>query len=211
MFHDVVSLEEMLVMSPDHLTISCALVLLRLSCPCANFCANFSFSGCSFIQYLPNDSEGSLVLVIFKTLTAAHSTLAVSACLLLSLRNTMHTDYVDIPQPFKQDNVYIIKPYGLTSSDYAWFSTKLQFLQIQGSVRLFDRLTVTFFTAGFRVTFIQEPSVRDPFRQETNHSTTSHDLLHCFQAVLTTRSDRDTVKTIIRTVVWFLLQYCLRK
>jgi hypothetical protein len=135
----------MLVMIPDHLTITCALVLLRLSCPYANFCANFSFSGCSFIQYLPNDIKDSLVLVIFKTLTETHNTPAVSVCLLLSLRNTMHTDYVDIPQPFKQDNVYIIKPYGLSSSDYAWFSTKLQFLQIQGSV---------------------EPSVRDPFRQE---------------------------------------------
>jgi hypothetical protein len=152
--------------NPDHLTISYDLVLLLLSCPCANFCANFSFSGCSFIQYLPNDSKGSLVLVIFKTLAASHSTLTVSVCLFLSLWNTMHTDYVDIPQPFKQDNYYTIKPYDLPSSAYVWFSTMLQFLQTQGSVRFFGGLDAAFFTAGFRVAFIQEPSVRVPFRQE---------------------------------------------
>jgi hypothetical protein len=75
---------------------------------------------------------------------------------------------VDIPQPFKQDNCYTTKPYVLPSSAYAWFSTMHKFLQNQGSVRFFDGLvvTVTFFTTGFRVVFIQEPSVRDSFRQE---------------------------------------------
>jgi hypothetical protein len=78
----------------------------------------------------------------------------------------MHTDYVDIPQPFKQDNCYTINSYGLPSSPYAWFSTMRQFLQTQGSSRFFGGLAAAFFTAGFRVAFIQEPSVRDPFRQE---------------------------------------------
>jgi hypothetical protein len=78
----------------------------------------------------------------------------------------MHTDYVDIPQPFKQDNCYPIKPYGLSSSAYAWFSTMHHFLQTQGSARFFGGLAAAFFTDGFRVAFIQAPSVRDSFRQE---------------------------------------------
>jgi hypothetical protein len=78
----------------------------------------------------------------------------------------MHTDYVDIPHPFKPDNCYTIKPYGLPSSAYVWFLTMRQFLQTQGSAGLFGRLAAGFFTAGFRVAFMQEPSVRDPFRQE---------------------------------------------
>jgi hypothetical protein len=78
----------------------------------------------------------------------------------------MHTDYVGIRQPFKQDNCYTIKPHGLPSSPYAWFSTMRQFLQTQGSVSFFGGLAAAFFTVGFRVAFIQEPSVRDPFRQE---------------------------------------------
>jgi hypothetical protein len=77
----------------------------------------------------------------------------------------VHTDYVDI-QPFKQDNCYTIKPYGLPSSAYAWFSTMHQFLETQGSARVFGGLAAAFFTTDFRVAFIQEPSVRDPFRQE---------------------------------------------
>ncbi len=78
----------------------------------------------------------------------------------------MHTDYVDVPQPFKQDIRCTIKPHGLPSSAYAWFSTMRQFLQTQGSGRFFGGLAAAIFTAGFRVAFIQGPSVRDPFRQE---------------------------------------------
>jgi hypothetical protein len=44
-----------------------------------------------------------------KTLTASYRTLTVSSCLLLSLCNTMHTYYVDIPQPFTRDACYILK------------------------------------------------------------------------------------------------------
>ena len=80
----------------------------------------------------------------------------------------MHTDYVDIPQPFTQDNCYTItRPiYGLPSSAYAWFSTMSQFFQPQGDARLFGRLAAAFFTAGFRMAFIQALSVPEPFRQE---------------------------------------------
>ena len=80
----------------------------------------------------------------------------------------MHTDYVDIPQPFTQDNCYTItRPiYGLPSSACAWFSTMSQFFQPQGDARLFGRLAAAFFTAGFRMAFIQALSVPEPFRQE---------------------------------------------
>ena len=101
-------------------------------------------------------------------MTAACRTLTVSVGLFLSLYNTHHTDYVDFPQPFTQNNCYTIKRplYGLPTSVYVWFSTMSQFLQTQGYARLFDRLAAVFFTVGFRVFFIQEPSVPEPFRQE---------------------------------------------
>ena len=77
-----------------------ALIILRsvalLCCfaflaPEQTFAQTFRFLVVLFFHpYLPDDNKGSLALVTLKTLTAAHLTLAVSACLLLSLRNNAY-------------------------------------------------------------------------------------------------------------------------
>jgi hypothetical protein len=97
-------------------------------------------------------------------MTAACRTLAVSFFLLLSLPNTMqHTDYMEIPQPFTQDNLTIKRPlYGMPISAYTWFSTISRFLQTQGYARLF----------GSQACPLQIPS----------HSAAAHYLLQWFQA-----------------------------